>query len=506
MHNNLLIDPIFSVRMGEAKEELSLPQVLEAMGAGRDLEFSMLRRHQHHAWFSFLVQLGAIVSHRFGHSSPELSADVWAQALLELGGDEEAWWLVVDDLSKPAFMQPPVPEGNLSGFKDDTPTPDALDVLIVGRNHDLKQTTMRNSKAEHWVYSMVSLQTTQGFLGVGNFGISRMNGGFSSRPSVGTTIADDWGVRFLQDLSALLQHRIVLCGENWPFLSEEGVSLLWTLVWDGTTSLSLSKLDPLYIEVCRRIRLTGSDPCARVTGSKCARLATKERFGDTGDFWTPLNRADRKSLTVQATGLTYKLISDIAFGPDWILAPAQIPGESTINKFVARVLVRGQGKTGGYHERVIPIPGKARKFFAKGGSDTVLGKRSREMVELASTARLKVLKTAVLVLGQGAPEKLNFKDSSYDSRLAEFDLRVDAFFFTHLFENVEMSEEDARTEWHKRLWSEVEELFLVIANSIPSPIARQYKARAQAERALYGSARKHLSHAFEKESTNAREA
>jgi CRISPR system Cascade subunit CasA len=48
---------------------------------------------------------------------------------------------------------------------------------------------------EHWFYALLTLQTMQGFLGAGNYGISRMNGGFASRPSVGLAPSDRWGMR-----------------------------------------------------------------------------------------------------------------------------------------------------------------------------------------------------------------------------------------------------------------------------------------------------------------------
>ena len=46
-----------------------------------------------------------------------------------------------------------------------------------------------------------------------------------------------------------------------------GAGLLWTMPWDGTPAeaLLLNRLDPLYIEVCRRIRLL-LDPHGQLRG------------------------------------------------------------------------------------------------------------------------------------------------------------------------------------------------------------------------------------------------
>ena len=64
---------------------------------------------------------------------------------------------------------------------DDVETPDALDLLITSRNHDLKQAVARRADPEEWIFALVSLQTGEGFGGAANYGIARMNGGSSSR-------------------------------------------------------------------------------------------------------------------------------------------------------------------------------------------------------------------------------------------------------------------------------------------------------------------------------------
>ena len=70
--------------------------------------------------------------------------------------NDEPWRLVVDDWRKPAFLQPPVPVG--VALKDEVETPDALDLLITARNHDLKQTVARRAAPEDWIFALVSLQ------------------------------------------------------------------------------------------------------------------------------------------------------------------------------------------------------------------------------------------------------------------------------------------------------------------------------------------------------------
>ena len=135
----------------------------------------------------FLVQLAALALHRAGARELPRTEEGWACSLRGLTHEfpeDEPWCLVVDDERKPAFMQPPVPIGVKW-----TPvsTPDALDLLITSRNHDLKQAVARQAEAEDWILALVSLQTCEGFGGAKNYGIVRMNGGSSSRSMLGLT-------------------------------------------------------------------------------------------------------------------------------------------------------------------------------------------------------------------------------------------------------------------------------------------------------------------------------
>lgn len=62
----------------------------------------------------------------------------------------------------PAFMQPPDP----GGLKwTEVPTPDALDMLITSRNHDLTSQIAADAAPQDWILALVSLQTMEGFGG-----------------------------------------------------------------------------------------------------------------------------------------------------------------------------------------------------------------------------------------------------------------------------------------------------------------------------------------------------
>ena len=77
---------------------------------------------------------------------------------------------------------------------------------------------------------------------------------FSITPSTRT------GKHIRRDIVVLLERRNELL-DNSP-MREGGADLLWTVPWNGAKveSLLLNALDPLYIEVCRRVRLrVGND-------------------------------------------------------------------------------------------------------------------------------------------------------------------------------------------------------------------------------------------------------
>ena len=66
---------------------------------------------------------------------------------------------------------------------------------------------MRHAAPDDWLFALVSLQTQEGFLGAGNYGISRMNGGFACRPGVGIAPVGHWGERWRRDCAVLRNSR-----------------------------------------------------------------------------------------------------------------------------------------------------------------------------------------------------------------------------------------------------------------------------------------------------------
>jgi hypothetical protein len=182
--HSLLTDRLLTVDRGE---RVSLPELFAALSRGEVHGFPRLRAHQRTAWHMFRVQLAALALDRAGRTDLPEAAEEWAALLRALSTAEsgaegdEPWCLAVADRSKPAFLQPPDP----GGLKwSDVATPDALDLLITARNHDLKSEVAIHAVPEDWIYALVSLQTMEGYGGGGGRlkGIARMTRGTLAAP------------------------------------------------------------------------------------------------------------------------------------------------------------------------------------------------------------------------------------------------------------------------------------------------------------------------------------
>jgi CRISPR system Cascade subunit CasA len=153
---DLLVEPIFSVRIGEGlSEQTTLPGVLSRLGAKRDVFFDALQPHQQHAWYALLVHLGALSLRALGKKEPAQSEDVYRDGLRKLSGLPQ-WWLV-DSHDKPAFLQSPT-DGCIVDARNRLLTPDEMDMIPCAANHSRKRRRIVAPSMEHWVYTLASLQ------------------------------------------------------------------------------------------------------------------------------------------------------------------------------------------------------------------------------------------------------------------------------------------------------------------------------------------------------------
>jgi CRISPR system Cascade subunit CasA len=505
--NNLLTDPLLIVQFIDQPEtEMTLPELLACLHDENQnvIGFRHLQPYQTHAWYAFLTQLSTIARH-FHPDSDLKNSEGWIfmlRSLTKNHGEDAPWMLVNDDLHLSAFMQSPVPENNLNSFKNEA-TPDAIDVLVLSKNHDVKQRKINYPHPSHWIFALISLQTMQGFSGRDNYGISRMNSGYGNRSCVAyVNNPYVWGERIRKDVVNLLKWREDLC-EDFPFPKVDGISLLWLEAWDGSTSLHLEQLDPFYIEICRRLRLANADgqiQCFRKATSK-RRIDAESSLGYVGDPWlfvldqAETNRKESeessqpKALSVPGTGFSYTLVSDILFRKNGrTRSPVQI-ASSEGGWCLMQALVRGQGETQGYHERVISIPPK----YYDPENSTLLEKiciLSQHMVGFATDYQ-KILRDGLLAFYQGLNDlkgqskKLDFKNQRPDPWLNRFNKYVDLIFFDHLWQAAENVDNYDLSSWKKALNEHVNALFNDAVKSYGTESACYFKYRAEAERFLH---------------------
>jgi CRISPR system Cascade subunit CasA len=225
---NLLSNALIRVTVSSGGNcRLSLPGVLAALMRDEIAAFPALRAHQRHAWHAFLVQLGALALLAMDHPQAPETEEGWGQLLRRLTPDhlDDAPWRLVSPLNHPALLQPAVPSGNENQLKHAVDTPDALDMLVTAKNHDLKQKVMDGAALDDWLFALVTLQTMEGFLGAGNYGISRMNGGFANRPALGIAPPGGPGAHVRRDVARLIELRGHVPGHA-GFRNSGGVALV----------------------------------------------------------------------------------------------------------------------------------------------------------------------------------------------------------------------------------------------------------------------------------------
>lgn len=483
---NLLDEALLTWRGQDGvRRAATLPGLLAALSRGEVWDFPNARTHQFHPWSMFLTQLAVLAMQDAGATQPSKDESSWREWLLAMdSGHVEPWCLVVPNLAQPAFLQPPVPEKNLSNWKH-LETPDSVDVLINSRNHDLKTEVVAPDGVEQWVLALCCLQTMQGYLGPGNYGIARMNGGFGSRPRVGLAGTGTASSRFLRDVALMLELAPSIAESASLGTRHDAHGLLWLEPWDGTTSLPLSSCRPFFVEVCRRVRLQAPPVSAWTTGSKLVRVAAKEQRGLVGDPWIPAHH-EGKALSVAEGGFEYAMAANLLFEEGFVPAAAQRASrvDSEESLWMAAVLVRGEGKTEGIYERVLPLSAYRRKLLAQPDRLGVLRQMATSRIADAATASNKVLWPAIRKLYNPNDSKGDVKTPRQPQRA--FTAAVDAAFFERLWHDHDVfpSDTERTLAWQKFLVALVRQTFREACRAVTVPSSQRFRALANAESLL----------------------
>lgn len=513
MHD-LLHDPLIGVRAAATGERrVNLPELLAALSAGEVEGYTGLRAHQADPWHVFLVQLAASVQAR--HPTDTLPNDpaYWREGLLDLAeGKSSAWHLVVEDVTQPAFLQHPWTSWDAEAvdygvkvvrgqtvYEAKATTPDELDVLVTSKNHDVKMARVRRDQTEAWIYALLLLQTTSGFLGQGNYGIVRMNGGFASRSIISWTTSRHPSERFRHEVRVI--HGLRDSTVSTHGYAQRGTVLTWLSPWQRSNhQFYLKDLEPWFIEAARPVRLVSSatgQAIALGATSKVRQIGPKTlENGDIGDPWTPINTSDKKkgrsALTLSADGFTPQRITDLLFKQGFELTPLQTPqlGEGP-GWFMASCLVRGQGTTEGFHRIELPVPPKVRLALFSAASRETLAHLAQALLTDAKAVQ-GALATALAVLTEGGPEQADFDrvKSWLDTARKEFLRRWETGYFPTLWRGAEEDHDTVRSAWQQQLVDAAQAVLDEATERLPLPANRTWRALTQAQRALRGMLRK----------------
>jgi len=486
---HLLQDRIISVNYQGATHLASLPEVYAILAKDQVDDFPGLRPHQRHFWHATLCQVGAIAMVNEGVDEPPEEPEHWLQMLRKLTEDrfpgDEPWNLCVGDLTKPAFLQPPTSEtGKPTDYKGTVSTPDEMDLPVGSKHHDVRDVNMRNASPEQWLFALIAQQTGGGFDGNRLYGISRMNGGLGNRHGFSLTPSTRWGKHVSRDMRVLArQHR----GQVVDHL------LLWTRMWNGTKddSIPLHELTPLplYVEVSRRIRLESDaegNLMGRYATSQSPRIHAKEAKGMTQDPWTITET--EKSVTVSSAGFDYRQTARYLDPERYTLPPLAkyVPTVDGTNQMhlVARAMVRGQGKTEGYHERTIPLGHRAARMLGSISGQAKLHSAAQDRLNIISEVQ-SILGHAVKTylqdgVSDGKP-KTEHQRVIADAR-RQLDQAVDTEFWTHLQRELDSTEpQRVKAQWcHHTLVRQARDILDGIVQSSLCHRKEQYRATVEA--------------------------
>jgi len=498
MAYNLLTEKVVPIEAKEGTLWVTLPGAFAMMSSGAADGFAMVRPHQRHGLHMFAVQVAAMASEELSPSEIfSDNEDVWKQRLLKLA--PEGWELVQDDCGKPGFLQPPM---DAVSFKkaiekkgNHVLTADDMTVLVRSRNHVVKFSRMTESLPWHWVCSLVEIQTLSGFEGRGLYGTARMYGGFGSRFMVGTY--DDLcpSAMWKRDVRRALA---LLKGveRDYPFYGEAGTKhgLLWILPWDGESRLELGQLHPLFIDVSRRIRLFSTSDgniASTYIISSCPRINSGEQNGRLGDPWAPINVKNNSSLGAKT--IDVKLLRNLIIADgqgDYQQAPLQTIDSKDNGDlyFHLAAVIGGQGKTEGFHEKTIHIPGAIRDMAFGGGLGSKrLGDCANAMLNDADKA-WSCLRKAVFAATQASRDEIDWKHPQSEAAAGKarglFKEEYEDNYFPYLWSA--MSDEGG-DDWISFLRAACDRVLESILVGYGPKTQFVYKARAKATGMLSGS-------------------
>lgn len=439
---HLLTDPVFHVTTTGGHRAVSLPDLLTLLGDDAIESIDHIQRHQQDAFYVFLASLAAMAIARFPHHAdpnPWIQPpDFWRDRLRRLADPwgDTAWQLIQDDWSIPAFLQPPLTDsGSPIVMNDDTliiHSPDSLDYIRSAQNHEIKNQRGYTAPIDQWIYSLISLQTFANYRGRGHHGNFRAVG---ARNVIEVTRSLRFGLRWQDAVRRLLTYRDEYIAS---FLTDSPslIPLLWLVPWKNDHSepqdshasqIPATLLDPLAIEVCRRVRLRRTDK-----GYEAIELTSQHKRVNSqtvhNDPWNPLKygkNTDTPNAFVlrNSQGFTASILSQLIFAQGgWHPAAMQIPCPDWPDGdlwFTASAVAYDSQKhqSAGYHNVAIRIPHTVvNDIFGGTASQASWGALSQSLINRAGDIHQILEQT----LTQAAPHKAGQSQSGTLSQYAAY--------------------------------------------------------------------------------------
>ena len=516
MHN-LLTEPLIRTGMRGGKAILSLPGIYEAALVDRVESFPGLRPHQRHAWHVTLAQLGALAVHRAGLADIPRDEGSWTGILRSLTEEfpgDEPWQMVTEDITLPAFMQPPVTTRMLEAqYGREIRSLVDLDVLVTSKNHFIKQGEGHSDEAtlDEWLFALVSSTMIAGYEGGGVYGNHRMNGGRASRMGCMTTPSLRFGAHLGRDIRMLLDRRSELLDGG---LADGGIGIGWAYPWDGQKeeAWTIGHIDPFYVDVTRRVRLQRVDGhklyALRAT-SKASRVEARSLKGVVGDPWTPVNTKRGVGLTMsEAAFRPDRIVSYLTDSDQWMWPIAMRPTREEIESsdplhMLFRALDRGSGETNGYHEVAVEIrPEWKRPLFGSPDGLEFMGRIAKERQDTVRVLTRSLWTGALAYICNGDSSGAGPSQRDRASRVSN---RLERVLNEQLVENsiAEVAAGAAgasvRRQWEAMLVDRARTSMGEAISTLTCVSSRRYEARAKAEGVFEGRLRreKSLAHVFE---------
>jgi CRISPR system Cascade subunit CasA len=476
MHN-FLTENLIEVKKDEVSSKRSLPALMSDWSNGINISLDGVRPHQKSAIHIWLCQLAAAALMRTKERLVGTAED-WKNRLLDIA-PLEAWDLIND--SGPALMQTnndfqPLAENSI------VKQPYDITVLINSKNHSVKQgISSTHSSPWEWLCALIEIQTTSGYKGRWNYGIPRINSRLGTRVIVSVCPTTSDASRWLRDVSTIVEKQ-ELIWTNWTWsddVDNKKTVALWTINWDNRTGINPQNLHPLYVDICRFLRLSlenGKIICKR-GGSKSERVSvswTNGHKGVMGDPWVPLVNVGTESFRIDASGWTTETICNILnlsgegkVIPSLLQKPTQNETGDVFLIMTALVYgVDGKSKTGGWHERELLLPSRVKKIiFGSGRERDTLGESCKHMISDQDHVR-EILEKAVR----------KFNKSASKSALKSLQKYCDNVFFEFLWSSIE--DDNSRLHWVNKVVDFATESLLETLEAASTTSGGYWKARA----------------------------